>query len=295
MSRSGILPEADFYCPISYEPLCIATPEAIEREIAGGIEGLLDRIYALAAREIEAVDPAWSARVALAELDANSFADAYFADRQRYDAFRWAEYNLREVERNKRDQRTMPWRYAILRLHEAVQDVVPHLNDDDRERFDAGLGKVFVDNYAAIPSESIRRLLALREAGIIELLELGSGYEMRVEDTGTIIKVADTMHDFSLFIYARGQKPLKTKDLPFPRLRRQLLAVGENIPDVGEDYVLLEPDVARGRVAFGALPYLMHDRPFIQGITASAEIGSAIANATLRVAARSRRKLETGR
>ncbi|WP_276616199.1 hypothetical protein [Rhodobacter sp. SGA-6-6] len=26
-----------------------------------------------------------------------------------------------------------------------------------------------------------------------------------------------------------------------------------------------------------AIPYLMHDRPFVQGITASAEIGAAVA------------------
>ncbi|MGE4304825.1 MAG: FAD-NAD(P)-binding protein [Novosphingobium sp.] len=291
MSRSGILPEADFYCPIPYEPLSIATPEAIEKAIAGGSDGLLDRVFALMAREIEAADPDWSARVALPDLDADSFADAYFADRHHHDAFRWAEYNLREVEQNKRDQRTVPWRYAILRLHEAVQEIVPDLTDEDRDRFDAGLGKVFVDNYAAIPSESIRRLLALREAGVIALLELGSDYEMRVEDTHTVIEVAGTMHDFGVFIDARGQKPLQTKDLPFPRLRGQLLAVGEDSPDVGEDYALLVPHVARGRVAFGALPYLMHDRPFIQGITASAEIGSAIAKAASRGSSRQRRKL----
>ncbi len=284
MSRSGILPEADFYCPIPYEPLSIATPDAIGKEVAAGEDGLLDRVFALIAQEIAAADPAWSERVSLAALDADSFADAYFGDRQRHDPFRWAEYNLKEVERNKRDRHTVPWRYAILRLHEAVQEIVPHLDGEDRKRFDAGLGRVFVDNYAAIPSESIRRLLALRETGVIRLLELGSDYEMAVEEDSTTITAADTAYRFDLFIDARGQKPLKTRDLPFPRLRSQLLAAGEDIPDVGEDYTLLAPDIARGRIAFGALPYLMHDRPFVQGITASAEIGSEIAKAVSRSA-----------
>jgi uncharacterized NAD(P)/FAD-binding protein YdhS len=291
MSRSGILPEADFYCPIPYEPLGIATPEVIEREIGAGPRGLLDRVFALMVREIDAADPHWSARVFLPDLDADSFADAYFADRQHYDAFRWAEYNLKEVERNKRKRHTVPWRYTILRLHEAVQDIVPHLSDEDRDRFDAGLSKIFTDNYAAIPSESIRRLLALREAGAIRLLELGADYDMRVGEAGTVIEVGGTAHGFDVFIDARGQKPLKTRDLPFPTLRDQLLSVGEDIPDVGEDYVLLAPDVARGRIAFGALPYLMHDRPFIQGITASAEIGEEIAKAVSRSASRPRRRL----
>ncbi|RMC37223.1 FAD-NAD(P)-binding protein [Paracoccus alkanivorans] len=291
MSRSGILPEADFYCPIPYAPLQVATKSAIEKEIASGPEGLLDRIFALVSQEIREADPAWSERVRLGKLDADSFADAYFADRERHDPFRWAEYNLREVERNKRDRHTVPWRYAILRLHEAVQDVVPHLDDRDRERFDAGLGRVFIDNYAAIPSESIRRLLALRTAGIVGLLELGNDYEMNVESGHTDIQCNGEQYQFDIFIDARGQKPLATADLPFPTLREQLKTAGDEVPNVGDNYTLMSPDEAKGRVAFGSIPYLMHDQPFIQGITASAEIGSVIAKAIGRPASGIRRYL----
>jgi len=291
MSRSGILPEADFYCPIPYEPLKIATEQAIEKEIQAGSSGLLDRTFALIAGEIGKADPVWSNRVSLLTLNADSFANAYFADRQKHDAFRWAQYNLNEVERNKRDKRTIPWRYAILRLHEAVEEIVPHLNEQDRQRFDAGLSRVFVDNYAAIPSQSIRRLLALRKAGLIEVLELGQKYEMDIGDNHTVITIGDDKWSFDVFIDARGQKPLKTKDLPFPSLRQQLLSCGDDIPDVDEDYTLRAPDVARSRIAFGALPYLMHDRPFVQGITASAEIGAAIAKAIKGPARQTRRRL----
>lgn len=291
MSRSGILPEADFYCPIPYEPLQIATEQAINREIQTGESGLLDRIFALVAREIEVADPAWSERVSLSKLDADSFADAYFADRQNHDAFRWAEYNLKEVERNKREKHTVPWRYAILRLHEVVQEIIPRLNEEDRERFDTGLCKVFVDNYAAIPSESIRRLLALRKAGLIDVLELGHDYDMEVRKDHTVIAIGSEVRTFDVFIDARGQKPLKTKDLPFPSLRRQLVSVGEDIPDVSDDYTLLAPDIARGKIAFGALPYLMHDQPFVQGITASADIGAVMATAVSELTHRTRRRL----
>lgn len=47
--------------------------------------------------------------------------------------------NLREVERNKREKHTVPRRYVILRLHEAVQEIVPHLNEHDHKRFSKGL------------------------------------------------------------------------------------------------------------------------------------------------------------
>ena len=286
MSRSGILPEADFYCPIPYEPLAVATPQAIEREIAVGSEGLLDRIFQLVAKEIALADPAWSKRVSLDTLNADSFSSAYFKDRKRYDSFRWAQYNLAEVERNRQKKRTVAWRYAILRLHEAVQEVVPYLDDPDWERFMSGLSKVFIDNYAAIPPESIRRLLALRDAGVIYILALGHDYNMDLQEQRTVILSCGTSHTFAVFIDARGQRALHTKDLPFPRLREQLTLAGQDTPELGDDYTLLAPDLARGRIAFAALPYLMEDHPFVQGITASAEIGEIISRVIIQRASR---------
>ncbi|MDF4219692.1 hypothetical protein, partial [Bacillus subtilis] len=170
MSRTGILPEADFYCPIPYEPLHIITDQALNAEIQKGEVGLLDRVFRLIVEEIKFADPDWSQRIALESLNVDSFAQAWFAERKQRDPFDWAEKNLQEVERNKREKHTVPWRYVILRLHEAVQEIVPHLNEHDHKRFSKGLARVFIDNYAAIPSESIRRLLALREAGIIHIL-----------------------------------------------------------------------------------------------------------------------------
>lgn len=81
------------------------------------------------------------------------------------------------MERNKREKRTVAWRYTVLRLHEVVQAIVPSLSERDRERFKSGLERVFIDNYAAIPPQSIRRLLALREAGIISVVALGDNYD----------------------------------------------------------------------------------------------------------------------
>lgn len=83
---------------------------------------------------------------------------------------------------------------------------------------------VFIDNYAAIPSESIRRLLALREAGIIHILALGEDYKMEINESRTVLKTEDNSYSFDVFIDARGQRPLKVKDIPFLATR----AITEN-------------------------------------------------------------------
>jgi Uncharacterized protein conserved in bacteria len=291
LSRSGVLPEADFYCPLPYEPLQVVTENAIGREIACGSEGLLDRVFRLMVEELEVADPHWTSQIGLQNMTEETFSRAWFAQRKHHNPFHWAAANLEEVERNKRDKRTVPWRYAILRMHEAVEPIVPHLSEQDRKRFNQGLARVFIDNYAAIPSESIRRLLALREAGIVSIHALGPDYKMDKEPELTRITGKNKSWEFDTFIDARGQKPMKIKDLPFPSLRRQLETTGEDFPEVAEDYTLLEPEEARGKIAFAALPWLMHDRPFIQGITVCAEIGENIAHAISRVPSHSRRHL----
>lgn len=286
MSRSGILPEADFYCPIPYEPLAVMTDAAVASCVTAARP--LDAIFDLLRTEIMQADPAFALRIGLGGLDADSFAPAYFAAREASDPFRWARENLQEVEHNKAHRITVAWRYALLRMHEKVEDVVPDLSEADRDRFDTGLKKVFVDNYAAVPSESIRRLLALRDACILSVLALGEDYVLEREGSRTVITTADATHVFPVFIDARGQKALASKDLPFPTLRDALLRAGQEIPDVAEDYSLIGPADFAGRVFLGSIPYLMHDRPFVQGITACADIAESIARG---VATRRRRRL----
>ena len=221
MSRNGILPEADFYCPIPYEPLEIVTHQRLETAIAEGSEGLLDRVFQLIVRELELAAPHWCKQIGLRQLTADTFSDAGLSTENDTIPLP-AQANLQEVERNKQQQHTVPWRYTILRLHEVIEMITPHLNERDRERFKTGLARVFIDNYAAIPSESIRRLLALREAGVISILPLGADYQLEVQPQRTVIHHHNQRSEFDVFIDARGQKALKSKDIPFPTLRQQL-------------------------------------------------------------------------
>lgn len=290
MSRSGVLPEADFYCPIPYAPLQVMTDSALARALAGPQP--LDAVFDLFRAEIAGADPDYAAQIGLKTLTADDFAQAYFADRMARDPFGWARENLREVEANKANKVTVGWRYAILRMHEQVEEVVASLPDTDRARFDAGLKRVFIDNYAAVPPESIRRLLALRDAGVLGVEGLGDDYDLQIGDLQagdqqTVITLAQSNEDaaqtrqlhFDVFIDARGQRPMAAQDMPFAGLRRALLEAGQEVPDLDAGFALTGVPGFEGRLVLAALPYLMHDRPFVQGITASAEIGAAIAEA----------------
>ncbi|STJ54879.1 conserved protein with FAD/NAD(P)-binding domain [Escherichia coli] len=46
----------------------------------------------------------------------------------------------------------------------------------------------------------------------------------------TVLKTEDNSYSFDVFIDARGQRPLKVKDIPFPGLREQLQKTGDENP-----------------------------------------------------------------
>lgn len=141
----------------------------------------------------------------------------------------------------------------------------------------ATMSKVFVDNYAAVPSESTRWLLALRDAGVVYLLELGDDYKRNLNEHKTVIVVGQDTREYDVFIDARGQKPLEIQDLPFSRLRNQLEKHIDHTLPVDGAFRLSLPHWPNSHISIAAIPYLMHDRPFVQGVTASAKIGKTVA------------------
>ena len=290
-SRKGLLPEADFFHPIPYQPLTICTSQAIQHLIdCAQPDGLLDEAFELFRRELIADDPEYAATVCLAKATLEGFCEAYFEQRSRTDPFDWAQSNLEEAAANMRDSVTVAWRYALLRMHEVIELIVPHLDDQEYERFTQTFKMVFVDAYATIPHESILRLLALRRCEKLNIVALDD--KARIDTTsvdhGATVTSGTARWHFPAFIEATGQKVLGADDFPFPSLRRAGV-----IQDASED---AENGVKRGIAVDGqyhplsschsserlfclSLPYLLGQHPFAQGITSSAEMAGVVAQA----------------
>lgn len=310
MSRKGVLPEADFYCPLPYETPKVCTNEAIDALIATGRHDLLDDVFELFRREIVTADPDYAARIGLSQLTVETFAAAYYADRIKSDPFVWAARNLAEVEENRVKQYTVPWRYAILITHEIVARVIPHLNDEDLKRFHKYFKSIFIDDYATVPLTSIRRLLALSRAGKLEILKLGDDYRIETDESGAErgarVIVGDVEYRFGSFIDATGQETLSATDLPFPTLVAQGGVKESATPRTGALHTLEDgPDMVRtggidvdehyrpkidgplsNRLYCAAIAFLLHKEPFVQGITSACEIGETVAQAILADVAR---------
>lgn len=301
MSRKGLLPEADFYCEYPYAPLTCCTPEAVDAIIDRGSANLLDDVFDLFRRELVTCDPDYSAKIGLALLTADTLASAYFADREAADPFTWAAMNLDEAEQNKRNHHIVPWRYAILRMHEVIARTVPHLNQDDLKRFHASFKSVFVDDYATVPSQSIERLLALRRAQKLNILRLSQDYQLDTENVerGATIHFNGRHETFDAFIDATGQTAMSARNIPFPSLIEQGVVKAAATPDgallVSENETFTRTDGIDLDAAFrpvftdnlsnqlycAAISFLLHKLPFVQGITSARDIGKIVSCAIL--------------
>lgn len=299
MSRKGLLPEADFFYPIPYEPLAICTPHAVKKLVDRKCKELLDETFALFKAELELCDPAYATRIQLKQLSLEEFSHAYFHEREQVDPFEWATLNLAEAKANEKNQHIVAWRYAIVRMHEVVARVVPYLRADDHKRFTASFKPVFVDNYATVPHESIERLLALWHAKKIDIIRLEKEYMLDVEtsECGSIL-IKDGVHiHFPAFIEATGQRPLSLRDFPFPSLWKQGLLHNATIPydayprsqrskppayiggiELDMTYHPVSDSPYASRLYCLSLPFILGQFPFAQGITSSHDMGKKVAH-----------------
>jgi len=292
MSRKGLLPEADFFFPIPYDQPKVCTQAAVDERVALGSSGLLDDLFDLFREEISASDPDYAQSIGLDALDVDTFAAAYYGVRNQVDPFEWAAANLSEATSNYQKKHTIAWRYAILITHEIIESAVGSLNADDLARFNRSFKSIFADDYATVPHLSIERLLALHRAGFIEIKATGDKAEITREglDRGAVVTVDGQPLHFDTFINATGQKTLSARELPFPSLvEKGLISEARTLTprgnqrrtggiDVDEQCRPLVAGIQPVRRLYvPAVSYLLHKRPFVQGITSAAELGKVVA------------------
>ncbi len=270
VSRKGIMPEADFYYPYPYEPLQHLTPTAVAKEIDCGADALLERVFALLLRDLQASDPDYMSDLGPDARSIAGFGEAYFAHRQELGGFQAVQENFSQSRKSIRDKETIPYRYVLLRGHEEFDAALRHLGEAEWETFMQHLMPVLADCYAAVPHSSIARLLALHEAGVLDLMPIGD--EADFDPTvggGVIVSTFEGPKQFDVMVDARGQPDAAVNALPFPSLVKDL---AEDHPPIVAPFRLQLGRKASGSVYCLAMPQLLERYPFSQGLPNCASI-----------------------
>lgn len=264
VSKNGVMPEGDFYYPFPYEPLEHLTEDAVESEIGKGQDGLLQRTFALLCAELDTADPDYLRDLGEQARTLDGFAPAYFSHRQEIGGLAAVKENLAEMRKSMKKRQTIPHRYALLRGHEVFGDILSHLSDADYQQFLTHLMPVFGDCYAAIPHISLARIVAMYDAGVLELVATEEDAKFTHTVGGQIaVATVDGERRFAAMVDARGQSAEPVTKLDFPSLTTLL-------PD--DDAPILEPFRLTTSVSPSpeiyclALPQILQRYPFSQGL-----------------------------
>ncbi|MGJ8572935.1 MAG: FAD/NAD(P)-binding protein [Hoeflea sp.] len=264
VSRNGVMPEGDFYYPFPYEPLQHLTEDAVAKEIAKGKDGLLQRSFALLCAELDAADPEYLEHLGKEARTLEGFAPGYFASRREIGGLPAVKDNLAEMRKLMRERETVPHRYALLRGHEVFGDILPHLSDEDYKRFSEALMPVFGDCYAAVPHVSLARIVAMYDAGVLELLATAEDATFTQSENGQVsVETEDGNRTFDALVDARGQTSQSLSELPFPSLAA---CFPDDAGPVLEPFKLDIGDKGSAQVYCLALPQILQRYPFSQGL-----------------------------
>ena len=264
VSRTGVMPEGDFYYTYPYEALHHLTADAVADLIARGSEGLLQRAFELLCAELDAADPGYLTDLGPEARTLDGFAPAYFAARQQISGLAAVKDDLAEVRKSVRKRVTVPYRYALLRAHEAFAGILPHLSDEDYRRFMGTLMPVFGDCYAAVPHVSLARVVAMHDAGVLELIATAAGAPfVQLPDGQVSVETEDGIRTFRSVADARGQSAEPLSQLPFPSL-----AAGfpEDAGPILEPFRLETGNRGSASIYCLALLQILERYPFSQGL-----------------------------
>ena len=275
VSHKGIMPEPDFFYPYPYEPLQHVSAEAVSAEIAKGPDDLLNRTFALLVSELNEVSPDYMAELGKEAQTIQGFSKAYFEHRVRMGGLRALRANLKTAVQSKEDKQTQHHRYALLRGHENFELIFEHLNGDDWKLFNDALMPVFGDCYAAIPHISVRRVLAMYDAGVLQIIPTGPDGSFKNNRSGGVsVATVDGVIDFSALIDARGQAPASMRTLPFPTLTS---ALADPDADLVEPFRVETASEGNGTIYCLAMPQILTRHPFSQGLANCDALGRLVA------------------
>lgn len=274
VSHLGIMPEPDFFYAYPYEPLSHLTAEAVSAEISKGSVGLLDRVFALLLAELDHADPLYLTRLGPDAKTIDGFSNAYFAEREKLGGLRALRTTLEDAVQSVKEKRTQEYRYALLRGHENFEPILGQLDNNDWQIFHDKLMPVFGDCYAAIPHISVRRVLALFDAGVLDIIPTGEDGDFKTGAAGgVVVSTIDGDIHFDALIDARGQSSASLSELPFQGLKNELEYQER---DLQAPFRLDLKQNLGGRVYCLAMPQVLRRHPFSQGLANCAELGRMV-------------------
>lgn len=291
LSRKGLLPELDFYYPLPLTPLQHLRHEAVAGLVDRGEAHLLQKAFALFTQDLAA----WLAPDdEMLSGNIEQFHFKYFAARAAQNPFVWAHAELPKRKEAKFEKQVDHLKLTILKGHQVFEWLYAHLTPAEQQTFNDFMKPLFIDNYTAIPLRSVEKLLALHDAGCLEIATTGAEYQLYGDARDIYLNGDGRTRKFQWLVDGTGQKALAINELPFPILSslmqmpldwhtqasRRSEAQSLQVDDAFQ--VLVQGTLIKNLFVVAA-PFLLQQLPFAQGLDSvnklTQTVACALANA----------------
>lgn len=221
-SRHGLLPGIRFHLDdphLSKESLLTRQEIEDHRKTNDGFLSL-DYIFEKDFKEVfRTRDPAFYEFIRSFSLE--EFVDSMMSFREAGDPFIFFKAEYEEARQSIRKRKSVYWKEALAILSFAINYPAKHFSAEDMQRLQQTLMPLISIIIAFVPQRSCEELIALHEAGVLELIQAGN--ESRIEaqaEGGIIFRYRDEAgvsqeKRYQTYIDCSGQKHLNAGDFPF--------------------------------------------------------------------------------
>ncbi len=158
------------------------------------------------------------------DFDIEAFAEQMTDEHEYDDAFDGMRSELPAAEESIEEDKPIHWKEIFDDLMYALNFHAHWMPAEDHIRFQSVVMPFLLNVIAALPLQSAKMLLAMREAGRLDLIA-GKASVQSHHEGETIVEVekdhAATSHRYRLFIDCTGQGSLKLDEFPFATLVNQ--------------------------------------------------------------------------
>ncbi|MDF2380493.1 FAD/NAD(P)-binding protein [Nostoc ellipsosporum NOK] len=256
----------------------------------------------------------------IAHMNLEEFVAAMMDLRERLDPFQLLKSEYAQAEKSIERKESIYWKEMLGVLSFALNYPAKHLSAEDMQRLQRSLLPLISIVIAYLPQGSAEELMAIHDAGLLELVSVGDDSEIIPAAEGGIIyqyrdeSGVENTHRFATFVDCVGQPHLRYEDIPFKSLlanktispgkikfksadaARQALAEGKEVTETAnENYylkvsgiaindafqVLDEYGAVNERIYMMAVPYIGGYNPDYSGLDFGEAASAAIIKSLL--------------
>ncbi|MGO4708884.1 FAD/NAD(P)-binding protein [Chryseobacterium sp. 2TAF14] len=161
------------------------------------------------------------------DLNLEEFAEKMLGLREKYDSFDLFKAEYKEAEESIKKRKSITWKEKLAGFSYAMNYPAKHFSAEDMLRLKSVLMPLISVIIASLPQSSYREIMALHDAGLIDLIQVDKESVVKPhENSGCIYHYTNENNDerneyYEIFIDAIGQQQMNLNDLPFEGLKNQ--------------------------------------------------------------------------